>query len=326
MNSSYSAGHLVPGDGLTSGALNPGMVSVRSVEVWQNEPITYSPLPMLTALNVLRRRTSGSSIRCASASHKAFLDSLVRWSGESAPDAKPFSIHVRVSSQLHRLREFVSRKRIGPTELGWRSPVDHAVGIVASASVTPRWVRQAQHTSIHGTFMALRFNSAGGARVYARGSSRAPCIAIPTACGDVVLIDPEPRRLMSDQRLSLMVESIDLMNAYGVARDNGRSLDTRYSGVILPVVFMRTRAHNDDLVGASFTGGKPATIGLAYEQISLSLDARGDAPAVVRGADFGAGVDFMVDRPFLLTIMRPGVQLPLVAGWYDSSCWQRHWV
>jgi hypothetical protein len=173
-----------------------------------------------------------------------------------------------------------------------------------------------------GHYSAVRLSEASGTVVYTRGPLRLPIIAIPTVAGDVVVIDPEPRRVMGDPKLGLMIESVDLMNSYTTARRHGWSVAGRYGGVIVPMVAHTARWHHDELVGACARGARSATIRLAYEETNFSLSENGESAKFAKYSG-RSGDYFAVDRPFLVTIVRPGVQLPIMAGWYDASCWLR---
>lgn len=212
--------------------------------------------------------------------------------------------------------------RIGPSDIEWSSPGGDSVDIVASASLAPRRLCRGERVSRLGHYSAVRLSEAAGPVVYTRGPSRLPIIAIPTVTGDAVVIDPEPRRLIGDSKLALMVESVDLMNSYHTARQQGWCIAGRYAGVVAPMIAHTGRWHHDELVGASATGVRSATIRLAYEEIHFSLSENGEPAKFAkhggRSADY-----FVVDRPFRVTIVRPGVQRPMMAGWYDASSWLR---
>ena len=322
MNSNLQSGRSARPITTSASSREQGVVLVRPVTVWHSQTMTYSPLPMLSGLKVVLRRTTASVVSGSNPQQDAFINSMAQWSGGVVPTTKPYQVQVRVSSQLDRLREFVCKRRIGSRDIGWSSPQEDSVGIVASGSFAPRWLCRGERTSIHGHYSAIRLNEAAEPIVYTRGPSRLPIIAIPTAQGDIVLIDPEPRRLIGSAKVSLMVESIDLMNAYTIARRHGWYVAGRYAGVILPMVAHTARWHHDELVGARACGGRSATVSLAYEETHFALSEYGE-PRKSGTSSGRSGDYFMVDRPFLVTIMRPGVQLPLVAGWYDTSSWLR---
>ena len=322
MNSHIQSGRSAFQVAALHGSHESGLVVVRPVTVWQSQSTTYSPLATLSGLSVVLRRASAALIRGENPQHAAFINSITEWSGGSVPRSTPYQVRVRVSSQLDRLREFVCKRRIGPSDINWSSPGEDAVGFVASSAFAPRWLCRGERVSMHGHYSAVRLSEAAGPILYTRGPSRLPIVAIPTVAGDVVVIDPEPRRFMGDPKLCLMTESVHLMNSYNAAHRHGWSIAGRYAGVIVPMIAHTARWHHDEIVGASARGARAATVRLAYEEIHFSLSDHG-GPSTFAKHSGRSGDYFVVDRPFLVTIIRPGVQLPIMAGWYDASCWLR---
>ncbi len=146
-----------------------------------------------------------------------------------------------------------------------------------------------------------------------------PIISLKTKTDDIVYMT------MIDQELDA-VASLDLIQRIN-ACDHNKNVMLSYDQIIFPMIAYDQAVSLSWLCGLRIGDGGRC-IDQAVQQTKLSLDEKGAhaqsacAFCIVECIGAQAPSTFVVDKPFLLWIMRPGVQEPIFAAYLPYDCWK----
>jgi hypothetical protein len=150
---------------------------------------------------------------------------------------------------------------------------------------------------------------------------RAPVAYCWTTTGDIVCmaeLNEQEQQLSSSQMLELIDEINNCREIYKVILP--------YNRLIFPMIKYESIIELDWLQGLGI-GGYP--IGQAIQQTKFSMDEVGAhaQSACAMTVEYCSRCapphcDFVIDKPFLLWIMRPGVKQPIFAAYLPYACWQ----
>lgn len=304
------------------GAKSKGAARSPLLEVqWHQESVSASYLPLVEGLDLSLRQVGAAQWNGASPGQVESLKRLMRNVGSAGISPLPHLLQTRASVRSRELSTFARIHKLNPVTMSERN---NRVGFVSRMEVRPMWNARGVCTTIRDCFAGFRLSEEAGPRFYQRAQGALPLIVVPTMDGDLVLIDPSSLRLRggSSPEGQLNVRGRELVRELAVARENGW-LWSGATDLEIPMVNHSSRCNHDYWLGL-FCQGRGArihTLALAHAETTLILSE--DGRLTKADSRNQTRRTFVVDRPFLLTVIRPGLAEPLFTGWYNESSWVR---
>ena len=194
-------------------------------------------------------------------------------------------------------------------------------GVAAILKVLLKWLHKGVKATIvapsRAEYPAVFMKESAGAAMYSVSGHTNPVIALPTQTEDVVILS------MLDQAPE------DEFEVVSVARHFLAKLQSRGAvEVTFPMVDLDIQADLSWLIGLwTSRAGQRSTVSQAVRQTKVQMNEKG-----VKVEDaFAAGITLecmmsvrshTIDRPFLMVISRPGLKVPLFAGYITEDHWK----
>ena len=228
-----------------------------------------------------------------------------------------------VSTDFQKLNEFLSEAGF---DIRLTDPCDpRAIGAVAILDVLDTWVARGRRTKPiqyeHNNYPAFKLTGAG-IKISSVDKHRNPLVTLVTEKGDVVYITVPNKPYKGFELLHYITDLINRKNR----------LINGYDGVIMPEVKLEEGNDISYLKGTSlFTRNSQYFIDQALQQTKFAMNKHGFRAKSAVALTLSLVAPYFekrkknyykVDQPFVIAIVRNGMQIPYFAGYITPDFWQ----
>jgi hypothetical protein len=272
-----------------------------------------------------------TTVACLKAADKILGPERV-WNAVSEVQTAWLEHYVRLAPELRLIKEIESNATREAenhiaflTSRGWDKPQIESCGpneflTAAVLDAIGHWSDTKGERTLmkEGTVEAASLSM--GTTVFTRRGTSDRCVSIKTKNSDVVWLEP---LASAPNGLVLSVES---QSRYS----SGIDFDGDFEGVIFPMIDFSGKVDNAWLkdLWTKSESGRIARLLEAKQALQLKVNEAGfraraaDEMRMVLESYMEKKPPFIIDRPFLMTVMRPGLSLPFFTAHLEPDVWK----